>query len=187
MLAVYCLFLCHTEDAQFTSQQYLWYHVHITFVWPDFHIGGKAAKPVTAVQDRVSTFACATVLFWWGTMAFRHLTLWHNWIFLRRPQKLSSCVCGNNNRYFKPKRDLFLTLNKWPNQTVTATSSTQETEPKECTLATFFLAIGVIYQWEKLAFDNQVLTYHMWFCQLIPLSGLLIMTESNRYKKFSFL
>ena len=55
-----------------------------------------AAKPVTTVQPCVSTFVCEKPLD-----------------FLRRPQDISSCVCVNQNRYFKPQHDLFLALPKW--------------------------------------------------------------------------
>ena len=48
--------------------------------------GKKAAKPVTAVQDWVSTFV--------GDLCVDF-----------QPKKTLSCVCGEQNWYFKPNND----------------------------------------------------------------------------------
>lgn len=61
---------CHRLRTILTLPQYLSYHVHITCLFPEFHIvgegdgvgvrGKKAGKPVTKVQDCVLTFASLT-------------------------------------------------------------------------------------------------------------------------------
>ena len=48
--------------------------------------------------------------------------------FSKRPQDISSCVCGKQRRYFKSKCDLFLTLTicllyHKPNQSISAALS----------------------------------------------------------------
>lgn len=47
-----------------------------------------------------------------------------NRVFLARPRNISGCVCGDHNRYFEQKRDIFLNLTKRffvpkPNQSIT--------------------------------------------------------------------
>lgn len=81
----------------------------------------RAGKPVTPVQERVSTFVSLTALLWCQTwicvtgsqdICF-HVCVNKPQVFLTRPWNSSSCVCSIQNRYFSSKLDLFLILPKW--------------------------------------------------------------------------
>ena len=90
--------------------------------------GMKAAKPVTTVQDCVSTFLhvkhCAqyfrrnqAMFVSTKTGVFDaelgHLYCDRKLVIFMRLQDISSRVCANQSRHCKPKHSVFLTLTKW--------------------------------------------------------------------------
>lgn len=79
----------------------------------ELHMGNKADQPVTTAHDYVSTFVSVTLLniFKESSGHFpSQVCTDKKLVFSTRHQDISSWLCGNKTRYFKPMQDIFLTL-----------------------------------------------------------------------------
>ena len=94
------------------------YHIHISCLLSDFHTGSWKGWWCQMGDHNLSVrfglSKCHTTEYYWldqEMSLFISMTTLD--LFLRRSQDISSHLCGNQNRYFKPNHDVFLIIAKW--------------------------------------------------------------------------